>query len=417
MNTTETTETTEPIESTPEAESTPAAPVKPFTFTVAVRDLKEAVVELRKLAKKTTLPVLETVLVERDKGETRFTATDLDARLTYAIPSDLPEPTSELGKKLQANRSEREDGALCVPIKDLAFAAKNADANGEIIFESSSLSYTLNGNKATLGGFEIQPVEFPTPRTDFGELWPLSNTARDGILTAMQCASEDETRYVLVGVYLEGANNLIIATDGKQLLQVEAPLQNGIGEMIMPSNSLRLLTGRIAKLPWLIAVSSTQLKIAENSETPRPSSFQITAGRWTMQSRAVEGNYPNWRQVCPEKDDEKAAIYRINTYNRLMASDLLKRLPKNTADTFNAIKVTVGAGDVIRFSLNKDNSFEVTLSSGAGNKPRHTHGNRNFWQRLIDLGCTEIRIQDEMSPVVGYKDNMSYVFMPVRPSS
>jgi len=166
----------------------------------------------------------------------------------------------------------------------------------------------------------------------------------------------------------------------------------------------------IAKLPWTFYVS------AATYEGKGHEAFKVTAGRWTLESRTIEGNYPNWRQVVPQKDEKGVAICKINTYNRLQASDMLKRLPKNSAEKSPYVKVAVGAGDVLKFSKGS-NSFEVILSGGVGNKPRHTCGALAFWQRLVDLGCTEIYIKDELSPIVGYRNgssNLSYVFMPMR---
>lgn len=408
-------------------------------FTIPVRELKEALPELRKVVqRKSSLPILETVHIQRDKGDTRLTATDLDIRLTYTIPSELPEPTSDLGKKLQANRSAREDCEICVHAKDLVTATKNADKNSLITFSAetktvnkvtgitdkgketteptavtaSKLTYLLNGNPATLNGFDLEPDEFPPPRKDFKAVFYLTDAVRDSIVTALQCASTDATRYVLNGVYIHPEKHAVIATDGKQLIRFETTLPPELPTFIMPSKAVNACSGRISKLPWRIATSTDDPK--------KPSAFEITAGNWTLQSRTIEGNYPNYPQVIPVKDEKGASIYKINTYNLLNASDMLKRLPVNTDDQWNAVLVSV-KGDTLRFKV-KDSHFDVFLSSGNGTNPRQVNAARPLWQRLIDLGSTEIRIVDEMNPVVGYNDNnplrrMTYVFMPVRLSS
>lgn len=406
---------------------------KNFQFTIAVRDVREALPELRKLAPlKSSLPILSTVLIERDKGATRLTATDLDARLTYEIPSEIASPVSDLGRKLQANRSAREDGAICVPVAHLTTALKNADKASDITITANELTYRFTGNKASLGGDFLASEEFPHLAW-YGDEHQLSEAAKQGILAALPCATTDESRYILLGVYYEGEENSIVATDGRQAIHFETPLPQ-IGNFIMPKSALRLLTGKIAKLPWSIGRAITPLSAdsAEDGQgTARPTYkpvFQIRANRWTLQSKTIEGNYPNWRQVVPaEKNAKTAAIYRLNTFNRLTIADSLKRLPKNTASEHDPILVGVGAGDQMKFSADKQNSFAITLAKGVGNKPRCVNANRAFWQRLVALGCTEIRIENETSPVVGYKNgqgsavadaaNLAYVFMPVRLSA
>jgi DNA polymerase III subunit beta len=389
-----------------------------FHFSIPVRDLREAVSELRKLVtKRATLPVLATVLIERDKGATRLTATDLDARLTYTIPSDVPEPSSELGQKLMQSRSAREDGAICIPIQHLVNAAKNADTASAVEIEFTSLSYTFSGNKATLGGkgqsgSDFLPAEeFPGSFCkEYSETYPLSETAKQGILAALPCSHDDETRYILLGVYVEAESNSIVATDSKQLIHAEAPLPNGIGNMVMPQNSLRLCTGKLAKHPWAIAVSTEAFE-NKNGTAPQPAHFQIIADRWTLQSRTIEGNYPNWRQIIPK---ERNTI-RLTAFARATIADLLKRLPKNPADEHNTVHVAIHH-DKIRFSV-EGNTFDVTIAGMNEKKLRQAKARREFWQRIVDLGSTELQVTGETEPIAGYRNGMTYVFMPLRIAS
>src|SRR5437016_4554160 len=113
-----------------------------FRFQFPASTLREICSELRAVApRNSTLPVLSNVLVERDRGVTRFTATDLDVRLTYTLPSDLPKPFTELGKKLITLRSSREDGVVCVPFQHLAAASKAADKGSGITITPTELRY------------------------------------------------------------------------------------------------------------------------------------------------------------------------------------------------------------------------------------------------------------------------------------
>ncbi len=381
-----------------------------FHFSIPVRDLREAVPELRKLAHtKTTLPVLSMVLVERDKGATRLTATDLDARLTYTVPSDTPEPTSELGRKLMENRSAREDGAICIPVQHLVNAAKNADLATDLLITPEGLNYTFSGNKANLGGDFLPAEEFPGSFCkEYGETYPLSETAKQGILAALPCSHDDETRYILLGVYVEAESNSIVATNGKQLIHTEAPLPNGVGNMVMPKSALRLCTGKLAKHPWAIAVSTEAFANKNGGTAPQPARFQIIADRWTLQSRTIEGNYPNWRQIVPK---ERNTI-RLTAFARATIADLLKRLPKNPADEHNTVHVAIHH-DKIRFSV-EGNTFDVTIAGMNEKKLRQAKARRDFWQRIVDLGCTELQITGETEPVAGYRNGMTYVFMPLR---
>jgi DNA polymerase-3 subunit beta len=370
-----------------------------FQFSVPVRELKEAVAELRKVAKSNShLPVLGTVLVERDRGITRFTATDLDLRLQFTVPSELPEPTSDLGKQLLAKRSEREDGAVCVPIKDLGVATKNADKASDVLFTPDGLTYTFGGNKANLSGEFLPAEEFPPGRSDVGEAISFPEKARDAIIAAYPSAGEDESRYITMSVFVDATTNAaIVATDGRSLTAFDIKAMPMIGQLVIPKEAVRILSGRMAKSSWTIAV-------AENA-------IEIRAYNWTLQTKLVEGNYPNWRQVIPGEDKSQIAI-PLTIFSRSEITELLKRLPRDPKAVNDPVKVHVN-GSTLKFSVG-DSAFTVSVPVKAS-PPRYVCANRKFWQRAVDLGATELRITNELSPVVAHNRNgLTFVFMPVR---
>ena len=77
----------------------------------------------RIISRRTTLPVLSYVKIERRDGAVHFTATDLDLILTYAHPTEPP-PITLLARKLATIRWAREVVTLLVPIETLKTAVK-----------------------------------------------------------------------------------------------------------------------------------------------------------------------------------------------------------------------------------------------------------------------------------------------------
>jgi DNA polymerase-3 subunit beta len=372
-----------------------------FRFQFPASTLREICSELRAVAPRNSiLPVLSNVLVERKRGITRFTATDLDIRLAYTLPSDLPKPFTELGKKLITLRSAREDGTVCVPFQHLAGASKAADKGSEITVTPTELRYRFGGNTATLGDF-MPAAEFPPSfANDLGSPSIMPEAAKHAMCAALSCASTDETRQVLLGVMLDSAKNVVVATDGRQMVVFNAPLPP-LGQIVFPSKAVRLLSRSIAKAPWAIAVTK------DKSEDG--AAFEICAGNWTMQSKLIDGAYPNWQQVIP-KNNKNQIVIPLNDYVSARIADLLKRLPTNPGDKMGTVKLKTESSD-LRFAAG-DSSFTVNVG---GSRPlQQTNAKREYWKRLVKLGCTDLRFENELSPIVGRKPDMIYVFMPVR---
>jgi DNA polymerase-3 subunit beta len=372
-----------------------------FRFQFPARTLREICSELRAVApRNSTLPVLSNVLVERERGITRFTATDLDIRLAYTLPSDLPEPFTELGKKLITFRSAREDGTVCVPFQHLAATSKAADEGSEITITPTNLRYRFGGNTATLGDF-MPAAEFPPSfANDLDSPSIMPEAAKYATCAALSCASTDETRQVLLGVMLDSAKNVVVATDGRQMVVFNAPLPP-LGQIVIPSKAVRLLSRSIAKAPWAIAITK------DKSEDG--AAFEICAGNWTMQSKLMDGTYPNWQQVIP-KQNKKQIMIPLDDYVGARIADLLKRLPGNPSNKVDAVKLETKNSE-LRFAVG-DSSFTVNVG---GSRPlQQTNAKREYWKRVIELGCTEVRFENELSPIVGRKPGLIYVFMPVR---
>jgi DNA polymerase III sliding clamp (beta) subunit (PCNA family) len=324
----------------------------------------------------------------------------LDIRLVYTLPSDLPEPFTELGKKLITLRSAREDGAVCVPLQHLAAASKGADEGSEITVTPTELRYRFGGNTATLGDF-MPAVEFPPSFVnDLSTPSIVPEAAKHAMCAALSCASTDETRQILLGVMLDSAKDVVVATDGRQMVVFNAPLPP-LGQIVIPSKAVRLLSRSVAKAPWAIAVTK--------DKSEEGAAFEIRAGNWTMQSKLIDGAYPNWQQVIP-KQNKKQIVIPLNDYVRARIADLLSRLPTNPGDKMDTVKLKTESSE-LRFAVG-DSSFTVNVP---GNRPfQQTNAKREYWKRLIETGCTEVRFENELSPIVGRKPGMIYVFMPVR---
>ena len=131
---------------------------------------------------------------------------------------------------------------------------------------------------------------------------PVTLTARvDMLEAALICASREETRYYLNGVYVDPAG-LVVSTDGHRLFAGD----------FTPDNSRATLP---AFEGWIIPRDALQraLKAApKRAKDPAARVLEISPERvGDVVCRPVDGSFPDWRHVIPDAvtPDGKAAQF------------------------------------------------------------------------------------------------------------
>lgn len=120
-------------------------------------------------------------------------------------------------------------------------------------------------------------------------------------LAAMRIfVSEDESRYVLNGIYFAVTKGqiLLVATDGRRIAVLKSELSGRVNsqcDFILKKDVLTHLESKI----------STDLVTIEYDSQSRKISLQAERSYITLTTDAIEGNYPNWREVIPKSIAEK----------------------------------------------------------------------------------------------------------------
>ena len=121
--------------------------------------------------------------------------------------------------------------------------------------------------------------------------------------------SDDETRYFMNGVYLEKVENslVMVSTDGRRLAYIKKEFDAQIPDfkgVIIPPKVLLLLMKR-APDEGLVEVSVTDKNIF----------FKF--GSYKISSVLIEGQFPNYQKVIPEKQKIKISINRTELLDAL----------------------------------------------------------------------------------------------------
>ena len=108
------------------------------------------------------------------------------------------------------------------------------------------------------------------------------------------CASTEETRYYLRGVYLHNAEGGLraVATDGHKLAMCDDPMNTEIPGVIVPSGTISALDFGHGDVD--VSVSETKIR------------FKTDAA--TIVSKVIDGTFPEYTRVLPKNNDKMASL-------------------------------------------------------------------------------------------------------------
>lgn len=189
-------------------------------------------------------------------------------------------------------------------------ALLNVSRVGQILKESNDDRLTIESDDSRIlikgqhSEFKLpsaNPDEYPTV-TGFEEDRYHEIPARlfkEMVRRTSFATDTDSTRFALGGVLLElsGEEVLAVGTDGRRLARMAGKGKSVGGHetmgsaTIVPVRSLLLMERSIGDKDEVVHVAS------------RGNDILIRSNRCTMYSRLLEGRYPNWRQVIPDRTD------------------------------------------------------------------------------------------------------------------
>jgi DNA polymerase-3 subunit beta len=249
--------------------------------------------------------------------------------------------------------------------------------------------------------------EFPRfPEFGAGKALKIEQSVlRDMLKKTAYAVSNDETRYVLNGVFmgLKGDKLTVVATDGRRLALIEHDIEVPKGseaELILPTKAVNELERLLADK------GDVKLSIGENQIL-----FELDST--TLASKLIEGTYPNFRQVIPTESKERIALERellLAALHRasILASEKSQSVKLNFAK--NTLTITATTPEV--------GEAKETLSINYKGKELTIAFNPQYMMdplRNLDADEVFVELTDELSPgVIKVNAPFLYVLMPMR---
>ncbi len=351
----------------------------------------------RAISSRTTLPILNNILIETTSDGLALTATNLEIGIRKLVPAEVAM-----------------EGATTAPARLLTdFVSTLPDQDLEMSLDASTQSLSLRCARFDTHIKCIEAEEFPPgPRPDEGDR--LEVVVLDELVSAVEqtqmAASTDEARPVLTGVLvqIQGGALTMAATDGHRLavrkLAATGPADLE-ASLIVPARALaelsRVLKGEPGKVEIIISKARNQVF--------------FKAGSSELTSRLIDGKYPNYSQVIPSKSSTKVRVSTSELTQTVRAVSLFAR------DSANVIRVKAQAGAlVLSATTNEVGDSKAEMAADVDGSDIQIAFNARYVLDALGVIAedeVELLFDGPLSPGLlrpPGKEHYLYVIMPVR---
>ena len=233
-------------------------------------------------------PVLTNVKLEAQGGSAVLSATDLEVGIRNELEG------VETGAA----------GAVLLPSGRLMAIVRESQPGTVFDIHSDGSAAVVKAPRSEFRLPAEDPLEFPAVATfPTDPCFELSQPlVRELVRRTVFATDNESSRYALGGVLLElatqGATATVTAvgTDGRRLAKMEGPAATVGGtpadaQPIVPARAMQLIERCLgdASVPVHVAV--------------RPSEILVRTGPTTISARLVDGRFPRWRDVFPDRPD------------------------------------------------------------------------------------------------------------------
>ncbi|MDE2233438.1 MAG: hypothetical protein KGJ90_05005 [Patescibacteria group bacterium] len=150
---------------------------------------------------------------------------------------------------------------------------------------------------------------------------------------AAQGMGKEASRYYLCGILFNGVK--MVATNGHVLHELDAPCEHNPCEgVIIPDYAIKILVDLLKERK---SADNVVMGI-HNREEYSPLLRFIIAG-YTLTCRAIDGNYPDYKRIMPEPDKLTFAV-QWNKAEFKTILPQLKLLSKQNSDNFRCVKLS-----------------------------------------------------------------------------
>lgn len=344
------------------------------------------------VSSRSTLPVLEGILIECDSG-IKLTGNDLEMGIEYYMNGDvLSKGSVVINSKMFGEIVRR------LPDAEVSIEATE---NNTVIIDCNASHFEINGLKGE--GFPALPVIKKENAFSISQ-----KNLRDMIRQTLFAVSPDDNRPILTGTLIEIINGqlTLVSCDSYRVALRKSSIDNKEFNLsiVVPGKTLSEVGKILQPTEDKVEIYSTKNQI------------QFDMGNYKLVSRLLEGEYFRYRSFIPEEHgttvtiDRQVLLAAIERASLVIVTDE-RRYPLN----FDI------SGDNMRIhsSTNMGNANEQLKVEMKGNDLEIRFNPRYFMEalRAIDDEKVEISFTNDVGPCVVKPlegDEYTYLIVPLR---
>lgn len=245
------------------------------------------------------LPILANVLIKTSDGRLSISATNLDIAITQYIGAKVGE-----------------EGSITVPARLMQDFISSLPA-GAISLELKETKLDIKTDKYQSVVNGILADDFPVmPSISGGKTWAVSSSElKHALQQVVFAASNDESRPVLTAVLLHTIEGklCVAATDSYRLAEKTLGAYKIDSQLLIPASSMN-------DLLRILDDSDSEVRVTYDEQQ-----VLFTVGDVELVTRLVDGKYPDYRKLIPEKFQFSAIVKRAEFINVAKVSSLFAR--------------------------------------------------------------------------------------------
>ena len=297
------------------------------------------------VANKTTMPILEGILIQTNDGEVKLTTYDLEIGIEHIIDADVKEQGATVVNAIMFSEI----------IRKLPDADINISLN-----ENNLLVIACEGSLYKLA--TMNPEEFPElPQITVENSIEIElNTLNVMIRKTFFAVSTEENRPIFTGCLFEIKNNKlnVVAVDGFRLAWKSKFLQNSVNDFtaVIPGRTLNEVNKII-----LDSFDTIKIGVAKNQALFEMENCKLV-------TRLLDGEFLNYSSVIPENWETRIRVNKNNLSNCFERISLISASSIEKEKKY-PVKVSIEIGKVIISCTNQtgDAKEEMYVSTEGQN--------------------------------------------------
>ena len=340
-------------------------------------------------------PVLCNIKLDVTAGQAVLSATDL-----------------EVGIRIEVGQIEVEqDGSALLPVQRFGSILRES-SDEKLLIETNDQGTRVKGERSEFKLPAANPEEFPSVAIFESEAYHEvpAKLLKELIRRTLFATDTESSRYALGGVLLEMEAETIVAvgTDGRRLAKM-AGAAHAVGDHATGDNNVIVPTRSMQLIERALSDADAEVQIAARSND-----ILIRSPRATIYSRLVEGRFPKWRDVFPQRTDAVTIPITVGPmYSALRQASIV------TDQESRGIDFTFGDGSLVMSGSTAEiGQSRVEFPIPYDGEPITVTLDHRFVEdflRVLDADQVfQVEIKDtDSAAVLTTEDGYAYVVMPL----